>query len=154
MAAGASAVFTVSLSGTSPFRYQWSYDKVDLPYGTNASLVFSPARQTNAGSYAVVVTNLAGAVTSQIAQLSVAEGRFFTNAQGARLPYRLFFPPKYDPGTNYPLVLFWHGRGAEGTDNYNQLTDNGQVLLPDGFQSSQEPLLLFGAADSTRQNRL
>jgi predicted peptidase len=46
-----------------------------------------------------------------------------TNAQGQRLPDRLFLPPNYDPATNYPLVLFWHGSGGLGTNNQGQLTD-------------------------------
>jgi len=56
----------------------------------------------------------------------VAAGWVFTNAQGTQLPYRLFLPPKYDPATNYPLVLFWHGAGEVGTDNVGQMKDNGQ----------------------------
>jgi len=75
---------------------------------TNSTLFFSSVQPTNAGAYTALVTNLAGTATGRVCQLSVAAGWVFTNAQGTQLPYRLFLPPKYDPATNYPLVLFWH----------------------------------------------
>jgi len=106
--------------------YQWRQDGVDVAGATSSNLVFSSVQPTNAGAYTVLVTNLAGAITSRVCQLSVAAGWVFTNAQGTQLPYRLFLPPKYDPATNYPLVLFWHGAGEVGTDNVGQMKDNGQ----------------------------
>lgn len=123
---GANTGFGVSVSGTTPLSYQWRWEGTELPDATNATLNFSHAGLTNAGAYNVLVTNPWGAVTSRLAQLSVAEGAVFTNAQGIYLPYRLFHPPKYDPGTRYPLVLFWHGAGEVGVDNLGQLKDNGE----------------------------
>jgi predicted esterase len=123
---GTNASFGVTVSGTTPFSYQWRWEGTDLPGATNAILSFSHAGLTNAGAYTVIVTNVGGAVTSQLAQLSVAEGSVFTDTQETQLPYRLFHPPKYDPGTKYPLVLFWHGAGEVGVDNLGQLKDNGE----------------------------
>jgi predicted esterase len=123
---GTNAGFGVSVSGTTPFSYQWRWEGTDLPDATNAILTFSHVELTNAGAYTVVVANVGGAVTSRLAQLSVAEGSVFTDTQGTQLPYRLFHPPKYDPGTKYPLVLFWHGAGEVGVDNLGQLRDNGE----------------------------
>ena len=74
---GATVSLGISLSGTAPFSYQWRWEGADLPDATNASLTFSHAGLTNAGAYSVSVSNLAGAVTSRLAQLSVAEGRVF-----------------------------------------------------------------------------
>lgn len=115
-----------SASGTPPLSYQWRQDGVELTGATNPLLTLRSVQTTYAGGYSVVVTNLVGAVTSRIAQVSVAGGWVFTNAQGVQLPYRLFVPPAYDPGTRYPLVLFWHGSSRCGTDNTNQLYDYGQ----------------------------
>ncbi len=120
--AGANTSFSVSASGTW-LRYQWRRDGADLPGATNAVLTLRNNQSTNAGAYAALVSNLAGAVTSQLAQLSVGQTGLQTNAQGRRLPYRLFLPPNYDPATNYPMVLFWHGAGGMGTDNQGQLID-------------------------------
>jgi predicted esterase len=126
VALGAAASFSVLTTGTSPFNYHWLHQGADLLGATSQSLSIPSAQFTNAGAYTVVVANQAGAVTSSVAMLSVAEGWIYTNAQGTRLPYRLFLPPQYDPGTRHPLVLFWHGGGEVGTDNVGQLKDNGQ----------------------------
>ena len=62
--AGRNVSFTVTVTGTGPFRYQWRKD------GTNLSGVMSdtyslPFVQTNqAGSYDVVVSNVTGSITS------------------------------------------------------------------------------------------
>lgn len=126
--AGANPSFTVLAAGTW-LSHQWYQDGVALSGATNSILAFSNVQPTNAGAYTVRLTNLAGAVTSRVAQLSVAAGWVFTNAQGTQLPYRLFLPPKYNPATNYPLILFWHGAGEVGTDNVGQMKDNGQFAF-------------------------
>jgi poly(3-hydroxybutyrate) depolymerase len=123
---GTNAGFGVSVSGTAPFSYQWRWEGTEVPNATNASLSFSHAALANAGAYSVFLSNVGGAVTSRLAQLSVAEGSVFTDTQGTQLPYRLFHPPKYNPGIKYPLVLFWHGAGEVGVDNLGQLRDNGE----------------------------
>jgi hypothetical protein len=56
---------TVTASGSLSFSYQWLKDGAPLPNATNAS--FAPAlplAATDAGNYAVVVSNAAGSVTS------------------------------------------------------------------------------------------
>ena len=126
VARGTTITLRVGATGSSPLSWQWRQDGVDLPGATNNTLTLRLLQLTNAGGYAVVVTNLAGAATSRVAQLSVADGWTFTNTQGIKLPYRLFLPPKYDSGVKYPLILFWHGAGEVGTDNLAQLKDNGE----------------------------
>jgi predicted peptidase len=37
------------------------------------------------------------------------------------MPYRLFVPQNIDPSKKYPLVMFLHGGGENGTDNEKQL---------------------------------
>ena len=123
--AGTNRSLIVRATGTW-LSYLWRQDGVDVAGATNSTLFFSSVQPTNAGAYTALVTNLAGTSTSRVCQLSVAAGWVFTNAQGTQLPYRLFLPPKYDPATNYPLVLFWHGAGEVGTDNVGQMKDNGQ----------------------------
>jgi hypothetical protein len=68
---GASVTFSVLAAGTAPLSYQWRFNEVDLPGKTNTSLVLKNLQLSNAGDYAVVVTNVAGSVTSQIAHLEV-----------------------------------------------------------------------------------
>jgi len=45
----------------------------------------------------------------------------YANAQGERMPYRLFTPLKLEAGRRYPLVVFLHGAGGGGTDNAKQV---------------------------------
>lgn len=159
VARGAFFTFRVGATGTPPLSYQWRQDGVELPGATNYTLPFSSVQLTNAGAYSVLVTNLAGATASSVAQLSVADGWSFTNAQGTRLSYRLFLPPKYDAGTNYPLVLFWHGAGEVGTDNLAQLKDNGEfsfltasnvARFPCFFLAPQMPRFPSSAAEANQ----
>jgi predicted peptidase len=42
-------------------------------------------------------------------------------ATGVSMPYRLFVPAGYDAAKKYPLVMFLHGGGENGTDNEKQL---------------------------------
>jgi predicted peptidase len=43
------------------------------------------------------------------------------------MPYRLFIPPAYQQGTQYPLVLWLHGAGGSGGDNRAQIAGD-QIL--------------------------
>jgi hypothetical protein len=70
---GGSAAFSVSASGTAPLRYSWRLNATNILAGaTNAALTITNARNTNAGSYTVVVTNAYGVVTSTAATLTVS----------------------------------------------------------------------------------
>lgn len=45
----------------------------------------------------------------------------YQNDAGDSMPYRLFVPKDYDASKKYPIILFLHGYGENGTDNGNQL---------------------------------
>lgn len=45
----------------------------------------------------------------------------YTDENGAKMPYRLFLPPDYNPQKKYPLLLSFHGAGSRGNDNLKQL---------------------------------
>src|SRR5690606_4229406 len=62
VAAGATATFSVTVSGTAPFQYQWQKNGLDLPGMNNATLVISGAETSDEGDYSVVVSNSAGDV--------------------------------------------------------------------------------------------
>ncbi len=69
--AGDSASFTAAATGTAPFAYQWLRDGSPVPAATNAVLTLASALLSDAGSYAVRISNSAGVVTSQAATLTV-----------------------------------------------------------------------------------
>ena len=68
---GANASFSVTASGTAPLSYQWMFNGAVIIGATGTSLTLTSVQPTNGGSYAVVVTNLAGSVTSAVAVLTV-----------------------------------------------------------------------------------
>ena len=82
---GASATFTVSAVGPLPLAYQWLQGLTPLTDGGNisgaasGSLTLTNLTATNAGTYTVVVTNLAGSVTSAPVTLTVVNPPQFTS---------------------------------------------------------------------------
>jgi uncharacterized repeat protein (TIGR03803 family) len=68
---GSSASFSVSVSGTPPFSYRWRFNGSSLLNATNSAYAIQAVGTNNTGNYSVVVTNLAGSVTSSNAFLTV-----------------------------------------------------------------------------------
>ncbi|EEF60560.1 beta strand repeat-containing protein [Pedosphaera parvula] len=68
---GGNATFSVTATGTAPLNYQWSFNGLPIPGATDSSYSVLNAQTSNAGSYAVVVSNVAGSVVSSIVSLAV-----------------------------------------------------------------------------------
>jgi hypothetical protein len=68
---GQAALIEVVAEGTAPLRYQWTKDGTGISGGTAAIVSIPQATTNNSGAYQVIVTNLFGSVTSEIAQLTV-----------------------------------------------------------------------------------
>ena len=68
---GNTAQFTVAALGTKPFSYQWTFNQANITGATNATLVLNNVQLTNAGTYAVTVSNIIGSTTSSNANLTV-----------------------------------------------------------------------------------
>jgi hypothetical protein len=64
--AGASATFTVVVSGPGPYTYQWRRDGTALPGATAATLVVPNVQAAQAGTYTVSVANSGGATASSV----------------------------------------------------------------------------------------
>ncbi|MCX6922096.1 MAG: immunoglobulin domain-containing protein [Verrucomicrobia bacterium] len=69
--AGEDATFSVTAGGTLPLSYQWSFGGSALDGATNTSLTLPGVSTNQSGIYAVLVTNLYGAVLSSNANLTV-----------------------------------------------------------------------------------
>ena len=81
IAVGSNATFIVTAIGTVPLHYQWQMDGTNLVnegHGGHAGqisgattnvLTISNAQTNNSGNYSVIVTNIAGSVTSSNARL-------------------------------------------------------------------------------------
>jgi hypothetical protein len=68
---GSSASFSVTATGTAPLSYQWAFEGTNLAGATANPLLLTGVQLSQAGSYAVMVTNVAGSVTSAPAKLNV-----------------------------------------------------------------------------------
>ncbi len=68
---GGTATFSVEVSGTSPFTYQWQKDYGNIPGATSPQWVIPSVSQQDVGTYTVVVTNEVGSVRSQEAYLAI-----------------------------------------------------------------------------------
>lgn len=66
--------FTVGLSGTPPFTYQWRSNGVDIPGATASTYTISNVSLAHQAAYSVVVSNSAGSATSSAGQLTVQPG--------------------------------------------------------------------------------
>ena len=70
--AGQTATFTVVAAGTAPLSYQWQKNGVNITGATSASYTTPATTTSDSGStFAVVVSNTAGTVTSATATLTV-----------------------------------------------------------------------------------
>src|SRR5712692_1227285 len=75
---GTNVSFTVIAAGTLPLTYQWFFNGAVLSGQTNTMLAIPNVQAANAGSYTVVASNQAGAVTSNPANLKVLAGSIIT----------------------------------------------------------------------------
>jgi sugar lactone lactonase YvrE len=69
---GQTATFSVKASGTAPLSYQWQKNGVDIPGATQSTYTTPPATAADNGSlFRVIVSNIAGSVTSNQKTLTV-----------------------------------------------------------------------------------
>ena len=72
VAVGQTAKFTVAATGSTPFKYQWKKNGVNITGATKASYTTPPATPADNGSlFAVIVSNSVASVTSNNATLTV-----------------------------------------------------------------------------------
>ena len=84
------AMFQVEASGSPPFDYQWQFNDQDIPGATNASYPFVVSSTSQSGLYRVRVSNPAGVVLSDAAQLNVVVELIKPNISiTGRLPSRV-----------------------------------------------------------------
>jgi hypothetical protein len=68
---GSSTRFDVGAIGTVPMTYQWQFNGIILPEGTNSILTLANVQSNQAGLYSVIIRNSAGVTSSSGASLTV-----------------------------------------------------------------------------------
>ncbi|MBA4149910.1 MAG: immunoglobulin domain-containing protein [Verrucomicrobia bacterium] len=71
VAQGGNATFNVSATGTTNLIYQWRFNGTNISGASQSSYTRLNVQPSHAGNYSVVVTNIAGTVTSANASLTV-----------------------------------------------------------------------------------
>ena len=66
---GSSVTFTAAVTGMNPLVYHWQENGGAISAATNSTLQLTNLQLTNAGNYALLVTNVDGSVTSNPARL-------------------------------------------------------------------------------------
>lgn len=75
VAAGGKVEFTVAATGTANLRYHWTRNGAAVPGASTEKLTIASAQPQDEGTYAVLVTNAAGSVSSPGARLIVKYSR-------------------------------------------------------------------------------
>ncbi len=104
---GQTATFTVTASGTPSLSYQWYFNGAPMGSGSYSStLSVSGAGTNNAGSYAVVVNNSYGSVTSAVATLTVTNPviNLSLSGGGGRSSTGFTFRASIPAGSTYVVV--------------------------------------------------
>jgi hypothetical protein len=121
--------FSVTAIGAVPLTFQWRQHGVDLPAATNTTLPLSNVGPAASGSYTVVVTNYAGAVTSAPAVLTVTEGvaaqpvisQFYGGGGNSGATYRNDYVELFNPGSLPASVSGWSVQYASATGSSWQM---------------------------------
>ena len=116
---GSSASFAVTAAGSPPLAYQWFFQSAPILGGTSPDFTISSARLTNSGDYQVVVTNVAGTVTSVVATLTV------TNVITSRI---VSIPNATNwPGGSVDLTIDLAAQGNENTLGFSLSFDPAKL---------------------------
>lgn len=131
---GASASFAVTATGTAPLSYHWLKGASAVPTATNSTYSIAAVTTNDADGYRVVITNVAGSITSSVATLTVL------------LPPTIITPPQgltVSTGVNAsftvvaagspPLTYLWEFNGAPLTSaTLSNLTITNAQLVNQG----------------------
>jgi hypothetical protein len=153
--------FVASMNGSPPFAFQWFHNGVAIPQATNASYGVY-AKSTDAGTYMVQVTNAAGVVVSNIAQVTVASAApaTITLQPASQSVQANTFGITFNVAASgtAPLTYQWYKNGTAITGatatslnlSYVQPGDAGTytviVTNPAGSVTSNGAILTVGAA--------
>jgi hypothetical protein len=147
---GTPASFTVTVTGTEPLNYQWSHQGADLPDATNATLAIPSAQLSDAGNYAVRISNLFGAQSSSNALLTVGIVPFVTTqptnaavAVGSDAAFTI------TADGSAPLTFQWSFNGTNVTDATNSTLMLTNVQMTAAGEYAVQVFNAFGMDQSS-----
>ena len=145
--AGQAAQLLVMAVGPGPLSFQWQCNGSNLPGATNGTLTLPIAQGADAGGYSVVVSNVLGAVTSRVAQLTVLVPPSFdplpastTVGPGSNITFSV------DATGTPPLGYQWRKNGVNIPGATNSWLTITNVQVSDGGSYSVVVANLAGSA--------
>ena len=156
---GNGVVFSVTAAGTATLTYQWRSNGVPISGATASSLAISNLNLASSGSFAVVVANCAGSLTSASATLTVTpiyglSFDFDTAGQYTNMPYYLTWNNWVNSSFVLPPVAMFESPlggvgpfpGSGSLDMIpNNASDNTSVLLAGSYDFSLPGKTLFAS---------
>ena len=130
---GLTATFSVAVTGTAPFSYQWRRNGSAINGATGSSYTQTNIQTSAAGTYSVTVSNVVGSVTSSGATLAVNTSPVFVSQPHAEVALA---------GTS---VTF--GVTASGSSSFNYQWRKNGVPIP-GATGATLTLFSVSAADA------
>jgi hypothetical protein len=130
---GATIELTVGVSGSTPMNFQWTKNGAAIAGATKSTLSLASIRHPDAGAYAVVISNGAGAVTSESVSVTVKNP--------GRLANLSILTALAAPGDTFSLGVVLGGPGVVGT-------------LPVLVRAAGPSLAPFGVTDALADPRL
>ena len=135
---GSNVVFSVTASGTLPLSYQWLSNGVSLAGATSSSLVLNNVPTNFAANYSVIVTNVAGTVTSAAATLTVLVPPSITGqpvSQSVVVGSTVTF--SVGAAGTAPLSYQWRSNGVAlaGATNTSLIMNNVQATSAAGYSA-------------------
>jgi len=127
---GQNATFTVTVTGTAPFSYQWQSNTVNIIGATNASLILTNVQLSQSGAaYSVTVTNISGSAAGSNALLTVtlppaAIQAVNTNGMG---------------GTSIEVPIIFTANGNENALSFSVNFDANRLAYSDILLGSSVP---------------
>jgi Immunoglobulin domain len=136
--AGSNATFTVTATGTAPLSYQWRFNGSSIGGAIASSYTILSAQANDAGSYSVVVSNVAGTVTSSNAQLTVTTPQPAQFELISTLPDgRTHLVITGQPGDNY--TIYRSSNLLDWVELMTLVNTNGTLDIIDDSASNNSP---------------
>jgi hypothetical protein len=103
---GGTTTLTAPSVGGGPASYQWQFGGANIPGATNASLLITSFRSTNAGFYQVIVSNALRSVSSPPMILTAVSALRFDSSFGVQYSNSQYHLRLLGPSGLGPVVVY------------------------------------------------